>query len=73
MNTTETILIVDDEPMICELFSEFLQGSNYRVLTAENGKEALELLKDEVVDLLLTDIIMPDIDGFQLASKVAEL
>jgi len=68
----ETILVVDDEPLMCDIFSEILRDSNYRVLTAGNGKEALELLLVETVDLLLTDIIMPEIDGFELAAKVAE-
>ena len=68
----ETILVVDDEPLMCDIFSEILRDSNYRVLTAGNGKEALELLRVETIDLLLTDIIMPEIDGFELAAKVAE-
>lgn len=68
----ETILVVDDEPLICDMFSDILRGSDYRVLTAENGKKALALLKTEKVDLLLTDIIMPELDGFELAAEVAE-
>lgn len=68
----ETILVVDDEPLMRDIFSEILRDSNYRVLTAGNGKEALKLLRIEAVDLLLTDIIMPEIDGYELAAKVAE-
>lgn len=73
MASTETILVVDDEPLMREIFSDILRDSNYQVFTAENGKEALELLKAEAVDLLLTDIIMPEMDGYRLAAKVAEL
>jgi CheY-like chemotaxis protein len=69
----KTILLVDDESLILELFLDILQESDYRVLTANNGIEALQVLQTEVVDLLLSDIVMPGLDGFELAARVAEL
>ncbi len=65
----ETILVVDDEPALRELVEEVLQSKDYRVLCAENGEDALRILTTEHVDLLLTDVIMPGIDGYQLASE----
>jgi len=69
----ESILVVDDESALREFSKEVLVGSGYRVLCAENSDQALELLRNEKVDLLLTDVIMPGMDGYQLATKVKAL
>ena len=66
----ETILAVDDEPSLVYLARDILEDAGYRVLTAENAKQALCILNENEVDLLLTDIIMPEMDGYQLASEV---
>lgn len=69
---SETILIVDDEPALISLTSQILSNQGYRTLTADTGKQALEILDNESVDLLLSDVIMPEMDGYQLASIVSE-
>jgi len=69
----ETILIVDDELSLLELSSEILSSHNYKILTAENAEQALEILKTEHVDLMLSDVVMPEVDGFQLAVIVQEV
>jgi CheY-like chemotaxis protein len=61
-----TLLLIDDEEQVRILFQAALEGAGYRVLTAENGKHALRLLKHQVVDLILVDILMPDMDGLEL-------
>ncbi|RKZ61362.1 MAG: hybrid sensor histidine kinase/response regulator, partial [Gammaproteobacteria bacterium] len=66
----ETILVVDDEKALCGLAKEILINHGYKVLCAENGKKALEILETESVDLLFTDVIMPGMDGYELASRV---
>ena len=66
----ETILVVDDEEALCGLAEEILIKHGYKVLCAENGKQALEILKTESVDLLFSDVIMPGMDGYELASRV---
>lgn len=70
----ETILIVDDEPMILELAEEFLLLLGYKVLTASNGKQALKKLAQHPnIDLLFTDVLMPGgVNGFELAEKAIE-
>ncbi|MDH5483929.1 MAG: bacteriohemerythrin, partial [Gammaproteobacteria bacterium] len=68
----ETILVVDDEDGLRELTRDTLSNYGYRVLCAENSRQALELLKTEPVDLLLSDVIMPMMDGYQLAEEVAK-
>jgi PAS domain S-box-containing protein len=69
---TETILIVDDEIALRNLTSKILRQSGYQVLCAESGKQALELLEEETVDLLFSDVIMSGMDGYQLAAIVQE-
>ncbi|MCW8982642.1 MAG: response regulator [Gammaproteobacteria bacterium] len=73
MTAGDTILIVDDEPLMRDIFSEILSDCSYRILTAGNGLEALEVLKREAVDLLLSDVIMPEVDGYELAAQVCQL
>jgi len=69
---TETILLVDDEPALLSLNCEILTKQGFNVITAESAKIALEILEHETVDLLLSDIIMPETDGYQLAAIVKE-
>jgi two-component system OmpR family response regulator len=60
------ILIVDDDPVDLELFSEILTGAGYRVSTAKSSIEALKIAKRGLVDLALVDLLMPGIDGYSL-------
>ncbi|MFT5097970.1 MAG: signal transduction histidine kinase [Flavobacterium sp.] len=69
---SETILIVDDEVALGALASEILTQQGYNVLSVDNGKSAIFILEQEHIDLLLTDIIMPEMDGYQLASFAQE-
>ena len=69
----ETILVVDDESQLCNLVEEILSAKGYSVLTALNAEAALIILAKNSVDLMLTDIIMPQMNGYQLAEKVHEL
>ncbi|MEW6325920.1 MAG: response regulator, partial [Nitrospirota bacterium] len=62
----EQILIVDDEPHIQRLCAEILQAKGYHVKTTAWAREALELVKTIQIDLLVTDLLMPEMDGLQL-------
>ena len=57
------ILIADDEPDIRDALAEFLAMEGYRVCCAEDGQEALELFAHETLDVVVSDITMPRIDG----------
>jgi DNA-binding response OmpR family regulator len=59
------ILVVDDDPGLGRLTSQILREAGFEVLTAENGKEAMNLLESTDVDLVLTDLAMPEQDGFE--------
>ncbi len=66
----KTILVVDDEPAMCSMISEMLQVDGYHVLMAHGAEEALNLLRKEPIDLMLSDVIMPGMNGYQLAAEV---
>jgi len=62
----DRILIVDDEEAIREIVSTLLQAQGYRCATVGDGKKAVEYLKHNVVDVVLSDMVMPEMDGAQL-------
>jgi len=68
----ELVLIVDDEPAICHLSATILQNKGYRVLTAKDGADATEVYKahSSEVALVLTDVIMPRVDGVELVRAI---
>ena len=66
----ERILIVDDEEPIREMISKIVNRFGYETAMAGNGKEALEALRHEPFTILITDIIMPEMDGFELMKAV---
>ena len=66
------ILAVDDNPINLKLLSSALINSNYQIFTASSGKEALELVHSVLPDLILLDVMMPDMDGYQVCKKLQE-
>ena len=70
LGAEESILVVDDEPALRNLAFEILDQQNYHVIYAESAKQALQILENEPIDLLLSDVIMPEMDGYQLAAIV---
>ena len=64
------ILVVDDEEYIREVIVEYLNNEGYLPIQAEDGKEAKELLEKEKFDLMILDIMMPNMDGFTLLEEL---
>ncbi|MCD4802821.1 MAG: response regulator transcription factor [Anaerolineales bacterium] len=62
---TRTILMVDDKASVRKLVQEYLVEQGYRVVTADNGQNALHIARNEKPDLILLDIMMPEMDGFE--------
>ena len=62
---TRTILVVDDKASVRKLVQEYLVEQGYRVVTADNGQNALHIARNEKPDLILLDIMMPEMDGFE--------
>lgn len=63
MQKTITLLVVEDEDNIREVIASYLEREGYRVLQAENGREALAIFEAEAVDLIILDLMLPDLDG----------
>lgn len=70
MATKGKIMLVDDEPSILKVLSIKLRVSGYQVISALNGDEALKLIKSEKPDVVLLDVIMPGMDGFEVLQKL---
>jgi CheY-like chemotaxis protein len=64
------ILIIDDDLSIQQLFKQFLSGEDHNVLSASNGKEGLRLMKQQKPDLIITDIMMPEMDGLEVVREI---
>ena len=70
MNTRAVILVIDDEPDLLASITLTLEAEAYQVLAAGNGLKALEILQQQPVNLILADIAMPDMNGYQLFERV---
>lgn len=70
MQKNPAILIVDDQPQNVELLEAYLIPHGYKILTSSNGEEALEILAAHPVDLILLDVMMPNMDGFEVTRRV---
>lgn len=66
-----TVLIVDDELLVRQAFARLLERQGYRVLTAEDGREAVGVLAHEHIDLVVTDLMMPEMSGVELAQHLS--
>ncbi len=64
------ILVVDDSPTERHVISELLVRSGYQVITAENGEEGIEKARREKPDLILMDVVMPGLNGYQATSTL---
>ncbi len=68
--TAATLLIVDDEPLVRKLLKMLLEDQGYLTLTASSGEEALAIVEQQPPDLILLDIMMPGMDGYEVARKL---
>src|SRR5215469_6385081 len=70
---TVTALVVDDEPHLLDLVRLNLEAEHYQVVTATNGVEALERLKADLPDVVILDVMMPEMDGFETLQRIREV
>ncbi len=68
----ETVLVVDDDPEVRSLIRQVLEDEKVTVKTAENGLKVLEVLKEMTPDLILLDLMMPEMDGFEVIKRLKE-
>jgi two-component system alkaline phosphatase synthesis response regulator PhoP len=71
-DTVVKILLVDDEPDIVEFLGYNLKKEGYAILTASNGKDAIEIAKKEMPQLIVLDVMMPDMDGIETCREIRE-
>jgi two-component system response regulator AtoC len=71
--TSATLLVADDDPVARDLLAEVLSREGYRVLTAGGGEECLALAAQNLLDLALVDLRMPDVDGLEVLRRLAAL
>jgi CheY-like chemotaxis protein len=67
------ILVVDDEKNICNILDKFLSGSGHKVKTVDNGADAINIIKAEDIDLVLCDLAMPNVYGYDVVRTLNEL
>ncbi|RLC58550.1 MAG: response regulator [Candidatus Cloacimonadota bacterium] len=72
MKNKARILIVDDEPINIMIAERILQKNGYETISVNHGNDALEILQTKPVDLILLDIMMPDINGFEVCGKLMQ-
>lgn len=64
------IIIVDDDTLVCELYSEYFAQNGFDVFTAFSVKEAIKIIRAKDPDIILSDVVMPKEDGFDLYEKI---
>ena len=65
MTAAKTVMVVDDEARLVSLVETYLTQSGFRVVTAPNGREALSVAQSQNPDLIILDIMMPEMDGYE--------
>jgi len=73
MDNKKTIMVVDDNPDIITIVRTILEGKGYSVLSATSGAELLNMLKTQKPDLIILDIMMPEMDGLEVLSRLKGL
>ena len=73
MTEKARILVVDDEPGVCEVLKEFLETRGYQVTTAASGAEALKAVQSERPHFVLLDILMPGMNGLEALPRILEI
>jgi DNA-binding response OmpR family regulator len=73
MNGKAVVLVVDDEKKILDIVKSYLEKEGYQTLTADNGRDALQILRQRQVSLVLLDLMLPDIPGEEICRKIRSL
>ena len=73
MYRNRVILVVDDEERMARFIRLNLEHDGFQVVEANRGTKAIQLLRDEMPDLVILDVMMPDIDGFQVLEMIREI
>ncbi|MGF1479827.1 MAG: response regulator transcription factor [Cyanophyceae cyanobacterium] len=69
---SKQLLLIDDDPNLILLVKDYLEFRGYEVITAENGREALEILERQVPNMIICDIMMPEMDGYAFVKQIRD-
>jgi DNA-binding NarL/FixJ family response regulator len=69
---SKQLLLIDDDPNLILLVKDYLEFRGYQVLTAENGRDALEILEQNIPDMIICDVMMPEMDGYALVKHIRQ-
>ncbi len=72
LKDNKNLLLIDDDPNLILLVKDYLEFRGYNVVTAENGREALEILDEKVPDMIICDVMMPEMDGYSLVQHIRQ-
>jgi DNA-binding NarL/FixJ family response regulator len=72
MKDHKRLLLIDDDPNLILLVKDYLEFRGYEVITAENGREALEILEQDIPDMIICDVMMPEMDGYTFVEQVRQ-
>lgn len=72
MKSSISVLVVDDEEMMRSLLTKILSREGYNILTAEDGLQALEMLREDKIDIVISDMKMPRMNGFELLKHIKD-
>lgn len=72
MKVPHTVLVIEDEAPIREIIYEMLEEANFKVITAENGRQGLSLAHEQMPDLVLCDVMMPGLDGYEVLTQLRQ-
>ncbi|MEO0597089.1 MAG: response regulator, partial [Chloroflexota bacterium] len=70
MATTHRLLIVEDDFDVAEMLLMYFRSQNYEVLHADNGKDGIELARTKFPNLILLDVMLPDMDGYEICYRL---
>ena len=68
-----TILVIDNDPSTAAVFKKLLTAKDYHVLTTNSSKESLDIVQRVMLDLIILDLLMPEMDGWQLCTAIREM
>lgn len=68
-----TILVIDNDPSTSAIFKRLLESKDYNVLTSNSSKESLEIVQRVMLDLIILDLLMPKMDGWELCKTIREI
>lgn len=72
MKDQKRLLLIDDDPNLILLVRDYLGFRGYDVLTAENGQRALGILEQDIPDMIICDVMMPEMDGYTFVEQVRQ-